>query len=109
MKRDQIVVTGLSLGLIKQLVEEAREGRTDRLKEIIRDGFSDPYVLNSSFLKVTRRDSKRRSIRIDSQSVFGSLFFDDTKRLDTATEEDITVVDLQAARITYRLILNLVC
>jgi len=79
MKRDQIVVTGLSLGLIKQLVEEAREGRTDRLKEIIRDGFSDPYVLNSSFLK----------------------------RLDTATEEDITVVDLQAARITYRLILNL--
>lgn len=45
-------MTSLSLELIKQLVEAAKEGDIGKLKEIVRDGFSDSYVLNNSFLKV---------------------------------------------------------
>jgi hypothetical protein len=45
-------VTSLSLELVRQLVEAAKEGDIGKLKEIVRDGFSDSYVLNNSFLKV---------------------------------------------------------
>lgn len=76
---DEIVVTSLSLELIKQLVEAAKEGDIGKLKEIIRDGFSDSYVLNNSFLK----------------------------KLELTDDEDISVVDLEAAAEAYRLIIAL--
>jgi hypothetical protein len=103
---DQVVVTSLTLELITQLVDAAREGDIAKLKEIIRDGFSDSYVLNNSFLKVPSHTVSFRHACLAARLCDSTP---STQDLDVIDDEDITVVDLEAAAEAYRLIIELVC